>query len=191
MNAGGASRRDGDRRRLPLLFEGVLYNAMGLLAGGKLVGLVAKENLATGDVEYENRYFTPWPHGRLVDYRGPDGTIAPLGHADVRRCRGWAPSRSRSARTPGRGSGRARRTRWRAPRSCMNPSASWFTIGKHRARRRMVEQISREDHCVYMYTSLLGCDATRLIFDGSLFLADERPHRWPRGGGSSSRGTGS
>ena len=33
---------------LPVLFEGVLYNAMGLLAGGTLVGLAAKENLATG-----------------------------------------------------------------------------------------------------------------------------------------------
>ena len=64
---------------LPIQFEGVLYNAMALLANGKLVGLAAKENLATGDVEYENRYFLSWPHGRLVDFRGPDGTTAPLG----------------------------------------------------------------------------------------------------------------
>ena len=49
---------------LPVLFEGVIYNAMALLADGELVGLAAKENLATGDVEYENRYFNPWPHGR-------------------------------------------------------------------------------------------------------------------------------
>src|SRR5579864_4975992 len=34
---------------LPILFEGVAYNAMGLLANGRLVGLVAKEYLATGD----------------------------------------------------------------------------------------------------------------------------------------------
>ena len=38
-------------------------------------------------------------------------------------------------------------------------------------RRRLVRQISLEDHCVYLYASLLGCDATRLIFDGSLFIA--------------------
>ena len=54
-----------------------------------------------------------------------------------------------------------------------NPSASWFTIGKHRIRRSMVEQISREDHCAYLYSSLMGCDATRLIFDGSLLIAND------------------
>ncbi|MEZ4237374.1 MAG: NAD(+) synthase [Myxococcota bacterium] len=51
-----------------------------------------------------------------------------------------------------------------------NPSASWFTLGKHAVRRQMVSQISREDHVVYLYTSLLGCDATRLVFDGSVFV---------------------
>ena len=55
----------------------------------------------------------------------------------------------------------------------LNPSASWFTMGKHAVRRRMVEQISREDHCAYLYTSLLGCDATRLVFDGSVFIAQD------------------
>jgi NAD+ synthase (glutamine-hydrolysing) len=155
---------------LPILFEGVLYNAMGLLAGGKLVGLVAKENLATGDVEYENRYFTPWPHGRLVEYRGPGGVSAPLG--------------TQLFDLPGLGTigFEICEDAWKGIRPgsiyalagaeiLVNPSASWFVIGKHQARRRMVRQISREDHCVYMYTSLLGCDSTRLVFDGSLFLA--------------------
>ena len=36
----------------------------------------------------------------------------------------------------------------------------------------MVEQVSREDHCAYLYTSLMGCDATRLIYDGSVFIAN-------------------
>ena len=48
-----------------------------------------------------------------------------------------------------------------------NPSASWFTIGKHRVRRGLVEQVSREDKCLYLYSSLLGCDATRLVFDAT------------------------
>lgn len=155
---------------LPLLFEGVLYNAMGFLADGKLAGLVAKENLAVGDVEYENRYFAPWPHGRLVEYRGGDGVTAPLG--------------TQMFDLPGLGiiGFEICEDAWKGIRPgstyalagaeiILNPSASWFTIGKHRVRRRMVEQISREDHCVYLYSSLLGCDATRLIFDGSLFIA--------------------
>ncbi len=155
---------------LPLLFEGVLYNAMALLADGKLAGLVCKENLATGDVEYENRYFAPWPHGRFTEYRGPDGVCAPLG--------------TQLFELPGLGrvAFEICEDAWKGIRPgsiyalagaeiLLNPSASWFSIGKHQVRRRLVRQISREDHCVYLYTSLLGCDATRLIFDGSLFIA--------------------
>ena len=155
---------------LPLLFEGVLYNAMGLLAGGKLVGLVAKENLAVGDVEYENRYFTPWPHGRLVEYRGFDGTTAPLG-TQMFELPGLGTVAFEICEDAWKGIRPGSTYALAGAEILMNPSASWFSIGKHRSRRRMVEQISREDHCVYMYASLLGCDATRLIFDGSLFLA--------------------
>ena len=155
---------------LPLLFEGILYNAMGLLADGKLVGLVAKANLAVGDVEYENRYFAPWPHGRLVEYRGPDGTLAPLG-TQMFDLPGLGTVAFEICEDAWKGIRPGSTYALAGAEILMNPSASWFTIGKHRARRRMVEQISREDHCVYMYASLLGCDATRLVFDGSLFLA--------------------
>lgn len=155
---------------LPVLYEGVLYNAMGLLADGKLAGLACKENLAGGDVEYESRYFSPWPHGRVVDYRGPDGTLAPMG--------------TQMFRMPGVGTFAFEicEDAWKGIRPgslyalagaelLLNPSASWFEIGKHRLRRRLVQQISREDHCAYLYGSLMGCDATRLIFDGSQFIA--------------------
>ncbi len=154
---------------LPVLCEGVIYNAMALLADGNLVGLAAKENLATGDVEYENRYYNPWPRGRVVELRGPDGTIAPLGTqmfdlpglgvVAFEICEdAWQGIRPGSAYAIS------------GAEILMNPSASWFSIGKHRMRRRLVRQISLEDHCVYLYASLLGCDATRLIFDGSLFI---------------------
>ncbi len=155
---------------LPILFEGVLYNAMGLLADGKLVGLVAKENLAVGDVEYENRYLTPWPHGRFVENVGPDGSTAQLG-TQMFELPGLGTVAFEICEDAWKGIRPGSTYALAGAEIIMNPSASWFTIGKHRARRRMVEQISREDHCVYMYASLLGCDATRLIFDGSLFVA--------------------
>ncbi|HWE37383.1 MAG TPA: NAD(+) synthase [Isosphaeraceae bacterium] len=155
---------------LPILFEGVVYNAMGLLADGALVGLVAKANLATGDVEYENRYFQAWPHGRRVDYRGPDGLAAPLG-TQMFELPGLGTIGFEICEDAWKGIRPGSTYALAGAEILLNPSASWFTIGKHRVRRRMVEQISREDHCVYMYASLLGCDATRLIFDGSLFLA--------------------
>ena len=155
---------------LPVEFEGVIYNAMGLLADGKLVGLAAKENLATGDVQYENRYFIPWPHGRLVDYEGPDGTVAPLG-TQMFHLPGLGTVAFEICEDAWKGLRPGSTYALAGAEILLNPSASWFSIGKHRTRRRLVAQVSQEDHCVYLYTSLLGCDATRLIFDGSLFIA--------------------
>jgi NAD+ synthase (glutamine-hydrolysing) len=155
---------------LPIRHEGVIYNGMALLANGELAGLVAKENLATGDVEYENRYFLPWPTGRLVEYRGPDGTTAPFG-TQIFELPGLGKVAFEICEDAWKGIRPGSIAALAGAEVLVNPSASWFTIGKHETRRRIVREISREDHCVYLYTSLLGCDATRLIFDGSLFVA--------------------
>jgi NAD+ synthase (glutamine-hydrolysing) len=155
---------------LPIIFEGVLYNAMALLADGKLRGLAAKENLATSDVQYENRYFAPWPHGRLVEYSGPDGVACPLG-TQIFELPGLGKVAFEICEDAWKGIRPGSFFALTGAEILMNPSASWFTIGKHQVRRTMVRQISREDHCIYLYTSLLGCDSTRLVFDGSLFIA--------------------
>ena len=155
---------------LPVLFEGVVYNAMAMLADGQLVGLSAKENLAAGDVEYENRYFNPWPHGRLVDLEGPDGAAAPLG-TQMFELPGLGTAAFEICEDAWRGIRPGSTYALAGAEIIMNPSASWFFIGKHRMRRRLVRQISQEDHCAYLYASLVGCDATRVIFDGSLFIA--------------------
>lgn len=155
---------------LPVRHRDVVYNVCAVVADGRIEALIPKENLATGDVQYENRWFSGWPRGRVEDFRLPDGRTIPIGsmlfEADgigrfgVEICEdGWKGNR------PGSGYALA------GARIVCNPSASWFTMGKHAVRRAMVEQISREDHVVYVYTSLLGCDATRLVFDGSLLLA--------------------
>jgi NAD+ synthase (glutamine-hydrolysing) len=156
---------------LPVLCEGVVFNAMAVLADGALLGLAAKENLATGDVEYENRYFNPWPHGRTVELRGPDGTVAPLG-TQMFDLPGLGVFAFEICEDAWRGIRPGSTYALAGAEILLNPSASWFSIGKHRMRRRLVRQISLEDHCVYLYASLLGCDATRLIYDGSLFIAN-------------------
>lgn len=155
---------------LPIQWEGVVYNAMALLADGQILGLAAKENLATGDVQYENRYYLSWPHGRRVDYRGPDGTTCPLG-TQMFHLPGLGTVAFEICEDAWKGLRPGSTYALAGAEILLNPSASWFTIGKHRLRRRLVEQISRADHCAYLYTSLSGCDATRLIFDGSLFIA--------------------
>ena len=155
---------------LPISHNGILFNAMAVCADGKIAGLVAKENLATGDVEYESRWYTAWRHGNLETYTAPDGTAHGLGtqifeangigRFGIEICEdGWKGIRPGSTF---------------ALAGCemvLNPSASWFHIGKHATRRRLVEQVSKEDHVAYIYTSLLGCDATRIVFDGSVLIA--------------------
>jgi NAD+ synthase (glutamine-hydrolysing) len=157
---------------LPVRHNDVLYNVAAVVADGRIIGLVPKENLATGDVQYENRWFAGWSHTRVEDFKTPDGDRIPFGGLifeakglskfAIEICEdGWKGIRPGSAYTLA------------GATLLANPSASWFVLGKHRVRRQMVEQISREDHCVYLYNSLLGCDATRLVFDGSLFIAQE------------------
>lgn len=153
---------------LPVRHRDVLYNVVAVCADGRLHGVVPKENLATGDVQYENRWFSGWPRGRVEEFDGgvPIGSVlyeaSGIGRFGIEVCEdGWKGLRPGSVHALG------------GAHLVANPSASWFTLGKHRIRRRMVEQISREDHVVYLYTSLLGCDATRLVFDGSVFVAQD------------------
>ncbi len=157
---------------LPVRHRDVIYDAVAVCANGEVHGIVPKENLATGDVEYENRWYSGWPRGHVEQFRTPDGNEVPfgtllfeargLGRFGIEVCEdGWKGSRPGTLYALG------------GAHLVCNPSASWFTLGKHGVRRRMVEQISREDHVVYLYTSLLGCDATRLVFDGSIFIAQD------------------
>ena len=157
---------------LPICHRGVLYNAVAVVADGQLVGFTAKENLATGDVEYENRWYAGWPRGEVDSFEAPDGTNWPigsllfdvpgLGRVAVEVCEdAWKGMR------PGSIAALAGAT------ILVNPSASWFVLGKQEVRRKMISQISQEDLAVYVFSSLLGCDDTRLIFDGSAMIAQE------------------
>lgn len=155
---------------LPIRHEGVLYNVMVVVADGRPVGVVPKENLAVGDVEYENRWYSGWTRGQVETWSTPDGPTLPmgtlvfdapgLGRFGLEVCEdGWKGVR------PGAILALA------GARILINSSASWFVLGKHRIRRDLVTSISREDRVAYLYSSLLGCDATRLVFDGSVFVA--------------------
>ena len=156
---------------LPIRHRDVLYNAVAVLADRQLCGIVPKEHLANGDVHYENRWFSGWPRGLVETYRTADGDV-PLGTLlfeaegigpfGVEICEdGWQANR------PGSDIALAGAT------LIANPSASWFAVSKHAIRRQLVQQVSRQDRVAYLYTSLIGCDATRLVFDGAAFIAQE------------------
>ncbi|MEE2750355.1 MAG: NAD(+) synthase [Myxococcota bacterium] len=155
---------------LPISHRGVLFNAMAVVANTQIVGLVAKEHLATGDVEYESRWYSGWPHGRIESFSSPSGQEIPIGSL-VFEASGLGRFALEICEDGWKGIRPGSRYALAGAEIICNPSASWFTLGKHAARKRLVEQASLEDHCAYLYTSLLGCDATRLIFDGSTLIA--------------------
>lgn len=155
---------------LPIAHDGALYDAVVVVADGKVVGVVPKENLATGDVEYEARWFSGWSRGRVETWEAPDGTRLPFGSLifdapgvarfAVEVCEdGWKGLRPGSLAA------------LCGAHLIVNASASWFVLGKHAVRRQLVASVSREDHSAYLYSSLLGCDATRLVFDGAGLIA--------------------
>lgn len=157
---------------LPISHKGALYDAVVVLADGEIIAVVPKENLATGDVEYENRWYSGWSRGQVAQWVSPSGQTLPMGNFvftaegvgsfAIEVCEdGWKGVR------PGSQAALA------GAHIVINASASWFTLGKHSVRRNLVREISRQDRVAYLYTSLHGCDATRLVFDGSTFIASD------------------
>lgn len=156
---------------LPIRHRDALFNAAAVVADGRVVGLVAKENLATGDVQYENRWYAPWPGDRVEEWQAPDGeTRLPLGR-QVFEAEGLGRFAIEICEDGWKGLRPGSMAALAGAHLVLNPSASWFVLGKHAVRRRLCTQVSQEDLTAYLYASTLGCDATRLVFDGSVFIA--------------------
>jgi NAD+ synthase (glutamine-hydrolysing) len=153
---------------LPVRFENGVYDAAAFLADGRLAGIVCKQNLAGDGIHYEPRWFRPWPRGRRATL-SVDGAAIPIG--DLRFALGgvrvgfeicedaWAADRPGAA-LAGRGVD-----------VILNPSASHFAFGKEEIRRRFVLEGSRAFAAAYVYTNLVGNEAGRAIYDGSVLVA--------------------
>ncbi len=153
---------------LPLRFENGVYDAVALVADGRLAGLGCKQHLAGDGIHYEPRWFRPWPRGRRGLLRVGDRDV-PIG--DLRFDLGgvrvgfeicedaWAADR------PGAGLAA------RGIDVILNPSASHFAFGKEEIRRRFVLEGSRAFAAAYVYTNLVGNEAGRSIYDGSVLVA--------------------
>jgi NAD+ synthase (glutamine-hydrolysing) len=153
---------------LPLRFENGVYDAVALVADGRLAGVACKQHLAGDGIHYEPRWFRPWPHGRRGLLRVGDRDV-PIG--DLRFDLGgvrvgfeicedaWAADR------PGAGLAA------RGIDVILNPSASHFAFGKEEVRRRFVLEGSRAFAAAYVYANLVGNEAGRSIYDGSVLLA--------------------
>jgi NAD+ synthase (glutamine-hydrolysing) len=153
---------------LPVWFESGVYDCVCLLVDGRPAGLVAKRHLAGEGIHYEPRWFRPWPDGRRERFRA-GGVDIPLG--DLRfDCGGvrigfeicedaWVAARPGATLAD------------RGVDLILNPSASHFAFGKESIRERLVTEGSRAFGAAYVYTNLLGNEAGRAVYDGSVLVA--------------------
>ncbi|MDG2385325.1 MAG: NAD(+) synthase [Pirellulaceae bacterium] len=153
---------------LPLFHRGGLFNTAGLVANGKLLGFVGKQNLAGEGLHYEPRWFKPWPAHTVVETDVGQQSL-PLGdlifecgqiRIGFEICEdAWVANR------PGG------QLATQGVDMLLNPSASHFAFGKHLVRRRFILDGSRAYSVAYIYANLLGNEAGRAIYDGDAMIA--------------------
>ena len=153
---------------LPLLHSGGLFNTACLVADGKILGFVGKQNLAGEGLHYEPRWFKRWPDNVRAETHIAGQAYA-LGDL-MFECGGvrlgfeicedaWVADR------PGGD------LALHGADLILNPSASHFAFGKHEVRRRFVLEGSRAFNVSYVYANLLGNEAGRAIYDGDAMIA--------------------
>ncbi|MFW6146567.1 MAG: NAD(+) synthase [Planctomycetota bacterium] len=153
---------------LPVLHRNSLYDAVCVVADGRVAGYVPKSTLAGSGLHYEPRWFKRWPPD-VRDVLTYDGVTYPVGdlHFELGGIKigleiceeAWGAAR--------RGAALARR----GVDILLNPSASHFAFGKQAIRERFVLEGSRAFGAAYVYANLLGNEAGRVIYDGGALIA--------------------
>jgi len=148
---------------LPVRIDAMVYNAAALIHDGSVRGLILKKYLPTYSIFYEGRNWTAWQSGATEVHGIPAGELIfdlPYGKVSAEICEDlW------STNSPAH-----MRVRAGAEIVC-NPSASPFTPLKNEQRRRLILGAAGNLACVYAYANLLGCDNSRLVFDGGGIIA--------------------
>ncbi|MBN2311833.1 MAG: NAD(+) synthase [Candidatus Hydrogenedentes bacterium] len=148
---------------LPVRFESMMYNATALIHDRAILGLILKKYLPTYSIFYEGRNWTPWDCGvtEINGVRAGDLVFRlPFGSVSAEICEDlWAAESPAHARVHA------------GAEIICNLSASPFTPLKNARRRELVVGAAGRLACVYAYANLLGCDSSRLVFDGGGFVA--------------------
>ncbi len=155
-----------------------LYNAIAVVAGGKILGIVPKEWLPTYGVFYEGRVFSGGKPGWISEIAGiPFGDLIfrfPCGIMAVEVCEDiWTPD--------GPMKGRA----YSGAEIIINGSASPYRAGILETRREMISTRAADNQVTIIYTNQIGGNDA-LVFDGGGFvnqngwMIHESP-RWQEG----------
>ncbi len=153
---------------LPISYENCLYNATAIIHNTKIVGFVAKQDLAGDGIHYEPRWFKKWPKDQVAHFV-LDGNRIPLGDIifEIDGVRfgfeicedAWNGVRPAQDHYLGNVD------------VILNPSASHFAFGKSKVRELLVTETSRAFSCAYVYSNLLGNEAGRVIYDGEILIS--------------------
>ena len=158
---------------LPLRFRNSLLNGTAMLANGRILGFVAKRNLAGDGIHYEPRWFKPWRdtgHNTIeLAWTAAGEEEYPIGNllfefGDLRIgyeiCEdAWVADRPGAALAAD------------AVDIILNPSASHFAFDKLAVRERLVVEGSRAFAATYIYANLLGNESGRIVYDGCSLIA--------------------
>jgi NAD+ synthase (glutamine-hydrolysing) len=138
------------------------------VSDAQILGLACKQNLAGDGIQYEQRWYKPWPACVAIDMLVRD-TLHGVGDLvfDVGGVRlgfeicedAWVADRPGSDLAA------------RGVDIILNPSASHFAFGKHEIRKRFVIEGSRAFSVGYVYANLLGNESGRAIYDGDAMIA--------------------
>ncbi|MCU0429244.1 MAG: NAD(+) synthase [Cytophagaceae bacterium] len=153
---------------LPVLIDGLRYNAACLVQDRNILGFTLKQFLANDGVHYETRWFTAWPAGKQTQVNAgqawyPAGDVlyevygVKIGFEICEDA--WRPQR------PGI------RHAQQGVQLILNPSASHFAFHKSAIRYGLVLGGSQRFDCAYVYADLLGNESGRMIYDGEVLVA--------------------
>lgn len=153
---------------LPMTYENSVHNVVCFIFDRKILGFVAKQELAGDGIHYEPRWFKPWREYEIGQVK-VGGELYPFGDMifEVDGVRfgfeicedAWNGVRP------------ALRHYLNNVDIILNPSASHFAFGKTKIRKGLVVEASRSYSCAYVYSNLLGNEAGRVVYDGEILIA--------------------
>lgn len=153
---------------VPVKHEGKNYNCAAIIHNRKLLGIVAKQNLANDGVHYEPRWFTAWKSSVVEDHT-LNGDRVPFGDLTF-EVEGFKVG-FEICEDAWRNERPACRLFEQKVNLILNLSASHFAFGKSSLRHELVVTSSKNFECTYVYANLLGNEAGRMIYDGETMIA--------------------
>ena len=161
---------------LPIQHRGCSYNARVIALNGEVLAVRPKLDLANDGNFREMRYFTPWPRGRVEDYRLPE-VIQKL-PGKQRTCRigevafetldaSFASETCEELWTPG---SPHLQYSLAGIEIVLNSSGSHHELRKLDTRINLIRQATADTGGVYMYSNQRGCDGDRLYYDGCALI---------------------